>query len=131
LKQFDHIGIHTDEPQEGEIWVDHSEIWITNPRRHPQRIEYLRPKVRPVVDPQNVGLWKLWNWPHIAFRVDDLESAIGEDEVVYGPVDSAEARVAFVHKDGGIVEYLEYLRLDTWHGEPTPWSETISGKRGA
>ena len=82
------------------------------------------------MNPQNVGLWKLWNWPHIAFRVDDLESAIGEDEVVYGPDDSAEARVAFVHKDGGIVEYLEYLRLDTWHGEPTPWSETIPGKRG-
>ena len=82
------------------------------------------------MNPQNVGLWKLWNWPHIAFRVDDLEWAIGEDEVVYGPIDSAGARVAFFHKDGGIVEYLEYLSLDTWHGEPTPWSETTLIKRG-
>lgn len=124
MKTFDHIGIHTDEPQEGEIWIEHSQIWITNPRRHPQRIEYLRPKLRPEVDPQDIGLWKLWHLPHIAFRVDDLEKAIAEDEVVYGPVDSAEARVAFVHKDGGIVEYLQYAILATWHGEQTPWSAT-------
>ena len=124
MKEFDHIGIHTAEPQEGEIWVEHSEIWITNPRVHPQRLEYLRPKIKPEIDPRDVGLWKLWHLPHITFRVDDLEKAIGDDEIVYGPVDSAEARIAFVHKDGGIVEYLEYVTLGTWHGEPTPWVGT-------
>jgi hypothetical protein len=24
-------------------------------------------------------------------------------------------------EDGAIVEYLEYSRLDTWFGQPTPW----------
>ena len=75
-RQFDHIGIFTDEPQEGESWVEASQIWVTNPRLHPQRIEYLRPKEKPQIDPADVGLWKLWNLPHVAYRVDDLERAV-------------------------------------------------------
>ena len=77
---------------------------------HPQRLEYLRPKIKPEIDPRDVGLWKLWHLPHITFRVDDLEKAIGDDEIVYGPVDSAEARIAFVHKDGGLSSIWSMLR---------------------
>ena len=121
MKTFDHIGIHTDTPQQGESWVEVSQIWVTNPRLHPQRIEYLRPLEKPRIDPANIGLWKLWNLPHIAYRVDDIKAALEDDEVVLGPFESAEARVAFVHRDGAIVEYLQYFTLDTWYGQPTPW----------
>jgi len=60
MREFDHIGIITTEPQPGESWVPFSQVWVTNPRLHPQRIEYIRPKVMPEVDPAQVGLWKLW-----------------------------------------------------------------------
>ena len=122
MREFDHIGIITDQPQEGESWVEESGVWVTNPRLHPARIEYIRPAEKPLVDPANVGLWKLWHLPHIAFRVDDLQVAIEGEEVVLGPFEPAEfGSVVFIHKDGAVVEYLEYTDLETWFGQDTPW----------
>jgi hypothetical protein len=122
MKEFDHIGIVTNESKPGESWVPFSEVWVTNPRLHPQRIEYIRPHNEPQVDPKDVGMWKLWNLPHVAYRVDDLAAAIEGEEVILGPFEPGDfATVAFVHKDGAVVEYLEYKSLDTWFGQATPW----------
>lgn len=122
MRQFDHIGIVTSQPQPGESWVEYSQVWVTNPRVHPQRIEYIRPKVMPQIDPAQAGLWKLWHLPHIAWRVDDLDAEIAGAEVILGPFEPGDfGRVAFVHHDGAVIEYLEYTRLDTWFGQPTPW----------
>ncbi len=120
-KAFDHIGLFTTEPQPGEFWVPFSQVWVTNPRDHPMRIEYLRAKNPPEVPPEQVGLWKLWNWPHIAYRVEDLRAAIAGEEVVLGPFDPGGfGEVVFIHKDGIIVEYLQYTTLDHWFGQPNP-----------
>ena len=35
MRQFAHIGIPTDDPKEGESWVEASQVWVTNPRNHP------------------------------------------------------------------------------------------------
>lgn len=44
------------------------------------------------------------------------------EEVVLGPFDPAEfGTVVFIHKDGGIVDYLQYGTLDTCFGQLTPW----------
>ena len=79
-RAFDHIGIWASDPQPGEFWVEFSKVWVTNPRAHPQRIEYLRPLEKPAVPPEQVALWKLWNRPHIAYRVDDLEAALRQQK---------------------------------------------------
>jgi hypothetical protein len=122
MKEFDHIGIITRQPQEGESWVPFSKVWVTNPRLHAARIEYIRPLEMPQVDPANVGLWKLWHLPHVAYRVADLARAIEGEEVIFGPFEPGDfGHVAFIHKDGAVVEYLEYTNLDTWFGQPTPW----------
>lgn len=122
MKEFDHIGIVTTEPREAESWVEFSKVWVTNPRLHPNRIEYIRPLEFPEIDPADLAQWKLWNLPHVAFRVDNLQEAIAGQEVILGPFEPADfGTVAFIHKDGAIVEYLEYSRLDTWFGQPTPW----------
>jgi hypothetical protein len=122
MREFDHIGIFTDQPQDGESWVAESGVWVTNPRTHPARIEYLRAAERPEIDPANIGLWKLWNLPHVAYRVDDLDAAIAGEEVVLGPFEPGDfGRVAFIHQDGVIIEYLQYSRLDVWFGQRTPW----------
>jgi len=121
-KEFDHIGIFTNEPHEGESWVEASRVWVTNPRLDPKRIEYLRPAEPPQVDPSNVGIWKLWNLPHIAYRVDNLNEAIAGEEVILGPFEPGDfATVAFIHKDGAVLEYLEYKDLEFWFGQKTPW----------
>ena len=120
--QFDHIGLFTDVPQPQEFWVEQSNLWVTNPRTHPLRIEYMRPKVRPQIDPANVGLWKLWHLPHVAYRVDDIHQALRGEQVILEPFEPADfGFVAFVHKDGAVIEYMQYTNLDTWFGQPTPW----------
>ena len=120
--QFDHIGIPTETPQAEEFWVAQSRCWVTNPRTHALRIEYLRFESKPELKPGSPE-WKLWNMPHVAYRVDDLEQAMEGEEVVYGPFEPAEfGRVVCVHKHDLIVDYLEYTDLTTWVGAPTPWT---------
>jgi hypothetical protein len=122
MKEFDHIGIVTTQPHPGESWVEFSKVWVTNPRLHPQRIEYIRPLQMPKLDPANVAQWKLWNLPHVAYRVDDLTKAIEGEQVILGPFEPADfGTVAFILKDGAVIEYLEYSRLDSWFGQPTAW----------
>src|SRR5262249_29572644 len=120
-KAFDHIGIPTTVPQPGESWVEFSKVWVTNPRMHSQRLEYIRPRDPPQVAQDQVALWKLWNWPHVAYRVDDLRAAVAGEEVVFGPFDPGGfGEVVFIHKDGVVVEYLQYYDLDRWFGQPNP-----------
>jgi hypothetical protein len=120
-KVFDHVGVWTTEPQPDEFWVAASEVWVTNPRAHPQRIEYLRAKNPPAVPPEQVGLWKLWNRPHVAYRVEDLRAALEGEEVILGPFDPGGfGEVAFVLKDGAVVEYMQYTDLGHWFGRPNP-----------
>jgi hypothetical protein len=120
-RAFDHIGIPATEPQPGESWVPFSQVWVTNPRAHPQRLEYLRPKVKPDVPPADVALWKLWNWPHVAYRVEDLQEALKGEQLVYGPFNPGGfGQVAFVYKDGVVIEYMQYDDLSHWFGQPNP-----------
>jgi len=118
---FDHIGFITMTPQPGESWVESSKVWVTNPRMHPQRVEYVRPLEMPQVPPEHVGLWRLWHWPHVAYRVDDLRAAMAGEEVVLGPFKPGDfVEVVFVHKNGVILEYMQYAELDHWFGQPNP-----------
>jgi hypothetical protein len=121
-KAFDHVGIPTSESHPGESWVPYSKVWVTNPRKHAQRIEYIRPQEFPQIPPENIGLWKLWHWPHVAYRVEDLRAALDGEEVIFGPFDPGGGfgEVAFIHKDGAIIEYMQYHKLDTWFGQPNP-----------
>src|SRR5262245_8131686 len=124
-KAFDHIGLPTRVPQEGESWVEFSKVWVTNPRAHPQRLEYIRPLEVPEVPREQVGLWKLWHWPHVAYRVDDLAAALEGKQLIFGPFDPGGfGQVAFVLEDGIVVEYMQYTDLSHWFGQPNPqgWS---------
>ena len=120
-KAFDHIGIITTEPQTGESWVADSQVWVTNPRLHPARIEYIRPKEMPQVSSEDAGFCKLCHWPHVAYRVENLRDALAGATVVLGPFFPAEfLEVVFVHKNGVILEYMQYRDLDHWFGQPNP-----------
>jgi hypothetical protein len=122
MKQvFDHVGLPTSEPHPGESWVPFSRVWVTNPRAHPLRLEYVRPAEPPSVAPEQVGLWKLWHRPHVAYRVDDLRAALAGEDVILGPFDPGGfGEVAFILKDGLVVEYMQYSDLSHWFGQPNP-----------
>ncbi|HKV46291.1 MAG TPA: hypothetical protein VJT32_16700 [bacterium] len=106
--RFDHWGIPTHEPKAGEKWLEPSRVWITNPRRHPAHVEFLR-----YAADSPVSEFRRTN-PHIAFRVADVEQAIQGHKVLAGPntVGNGFARIAFVEIDGAVVELLQWPSLD-------------------
>jgi hypothetical protein len=67
---FDHVGLRTTEPQPDENWVEQSRCWVTNPRSHPEHIEFLRYALDTTV-PEAVRAD-----PHVVYRVDSIEAHI-------------------------------------------------------
>lgn len=110
--EFDHVGITTTIKQPKEDWVEQSRIWVTNPRHHPEHIEFLR------YEPDSTVPAMVRDNPHVAYRVDDMAARLAEaDEVLIPPfvVDDF-LEVAFVLKHGMVFEYMRYLK-EGWFGQ--------------
>ena len=112
--EFDHVGIPSSDVRYDETFVEATRVWVTNPRQHPQHLEFLRYEDdSPVTGP-------LRELPHVAFRVPmgtlDALMAAG-DEVLLEPWESQKdvVRVGFVLKHGACIEYMEYM------GDPDQW----------
>ncbi|MBK1870712.1 hypothetical protein [Taklimakanibacter albus] len=107
---FDHVGITTTLPQPDENWVEQSRVWVTNPRNHPEQIEFLRYAEGTTV-PDAVR-----NNPHIAFRVDDLAPHIEGQEILIPPFIVGDfLEVVFIRKHNTVFEYMHYLK-EGWFG---------------
>jgi hypothetical protein len=106
--RFDHIGVITDERHEGETFVDSTRVWVTNPRNHPFHVEYLR------FEPDSTVEGPLRHDPHVAYRVDDVDAAVGGHDVLLSPfeVGGGFCRVAFVLIGGVVVEFMQYANPD-------------------
>jgi hypothetical protein len=96
----------TEEKKEGESWVDATRVWVTSPRVHPYNVEWLR------FEPDSPITGLLRTDPHVAYRVDDVRSAIDGHEVLAEPFhpapDPSFLTVAFVLIDGAVIEFMEY-----------------------
>ena len=103
MREFHHIGLPTDESLPGEYYVEETKVWVTDPRKHPQRIEWLRFETdSPVTGPVR-------DMPHIAYRVDDLDAALRGENVLIEPFEpSPNFTVAFVMKDGAVIEFMKF-----------------------
>ena len=103
MKTFHHIGLPTDESHPGEYYVEETKVWVTDPRKHPYKVEYLRfEKDSPVRGPVR-------DLPHVAYRVDDIHAAIQGEHVILEPFQpSPNFTVAFMLKDGAVIEYMQF-----------------------
>lgn len=103
MRQFHHIGLPTDQSQPGEVYVPETKVWVTDPRKHPYKVEFLRfEKASPVKGPVR-------DLPHIAYRVDNLNKAIKGKKVILGPFEACPGcTVVFLMKDGAVVEYMQF-----------------------
>lgn len=102
MRTFDHVGIPTGEKQPEEMYVEATKVWVTDPMRHPQRIEYLR------FEPDTPVQGPVRDLPHFAFQVDDLEAEIGGAQILLGPFSPTDTlRVVFIWKDGAVFELME------------------------
>jgi hypothetical protein len=107
---FDHVGITTRLPQPDENRVEQSRVWVTNPRNHPEHIEFLRYEPGTMV-PQVVR-----DNPHIAYRVAALQLHIEGQEILIPPFVVGDfLRVVFILKYGVVFEYMQYLK-EGWFG---------------
>jgi len=108
---FDHIGLITEEKKKGEDWVEATRVWVTNPREHPFHVEWLRYELdSPVKGPVREK-------SHVAYRVDDIESASRGLKVLLEPFEVGDfVRVGFYEtEDRAVVELMQYLaNSDTW-----------------
>lgn len=105
---FDHVGIPTTEKKEGESWVESTRVWVTNPRKHPCNVEWLR------FEPDSPVTGASRTEPHIAYRVRDVDEAVRGHEIILEPfeVGNGFARVAYVSIGGMIVELMQYANPD-------------------
>ncbi len=102
--EFSHVGMITDEVKEGETFVEATRVWVTDFIKHPYHIEWLRfEKDSPLTGPVR-------NLPHVAYRVDSLETASAGMKVLLEPFIPLEGlRVGFYEtSDGAVIEFMEY-----------------------
>lgn len=109
MREFDHIGIPASDKQPEEMYVAATKVWVTDPLRHPQRIEYLR------YEPDSPVTGPLRESPHIAFRVDNLEAEMEGAEILLGPFEpTSTLRVVFVKRDGAVWEFMQSFAPGHW-----------------
>ncbi|MGE0608698.1 MAG: VOC family protein [Pirellulales bacterium] len=101
---FSHIGLITDTPQPGEVFVEATKVWITDFVQHPYHIEWLR------FEPDSPVTGPVRTEPHVAYRVESLEQAAAGLRVLLEPFQPLpNLRVGFYQSaDGAVIEFMEY-----------------------
>ncbi len=111
--EFDHIGIVTEDNKNGEIFVEATRVWVTDFRKHPFRVEWLR------FEPDTPVTGPVRTMPHLAFRTDNIAEASKGMKCLLEPFDTPMGVVGFFEtEDGAIVEFMEYAE-----GEAEPMQQ--------
>jgi hypothetical protein len=112
MMKFEHVGVTTTVKQPNEDWVEASRVWVTNPKDHPDNIEFLR------YEPDSTVPDDVKNNTHVAFRVDKLEPYLEGAEILIPPFIVGDfLEVVFVKKHGAVFEYMRYLK-EGWFDKP-------------
>jgi len=103
MREFHHLGLPTDQKQDGETYVPDTKVWVTDPDTHPQKIEFLR------FEPDATLEGPVRDMPHFAFKTDNLQRDIEGENVLLGPFDPMDnLTVVFIEKDGAVFEFMEF-----------------------
>ncbi|NIA06472.1 MAG: hypothetical protein GWP14_02350 [Actinobacteria bacterium] len=101
--EFDHIGLVTDQRHEGEEFVEATRVWVTDSKKHPYGVEWLR------FEPDSPVTGPVRTQAHVAFRVSDLDQVSHGLKVLLEPFDVGFAVVGFYQaQDGAVVEFMQY-----------------------
>ena len=101
--QFMHIGIPVTNKKEGMTYDDGAKIWCSNVDDYDEKIEYLK------FEEGTIFPELLHHVIHVAYNVDDLEKYVASADSIVVPIMQLNetARIAFVLKDGALIEYYE------------------------
>jgi hypothetical protein len=103
--RYHHLGIPTTVPRPGETYLPHLKIHVSGFGTSPYGIEWMRFDLDcPVSE-------LVRTVPHIAFEVDDLETALGGRTLLGGVTSpSPGVRVAMIVDDGAPIELIEFRK---------------------
>jgi hypothetical protein len=103
--KYHHMGIPTEIPHEGEVYLKDLKVHVSGFESSPYGIEWMR------FDQDCPVTGLIRTVPHIAFEVDDLDSAI-RGETLIGEVSSPSkgVTVAMILDDGAPVELIHFDR---------------------
>jgi hypothetical protein len=103
--RYHHLGIPTSVPKPGERYIKHLKIHVAGFETSPYGIEWMR------FDPDCPISELVRTVPHVAFEVDDLDSALVGKEVIGAPGSpSGGVRAAMIVHNGAPVELIEFTR---------------------
>jgi hypothetical protein len=101
--RYHHLGIPTEQPREGEVYLENYGMYVSGFGTSPYGVEWMR------FDPNSPVSELVRTVPHIAFEVDDLDAALAGKELlgeIGSPMDGV--RVAMILHNGMPVELLEF-----------------------
>lgn len=101
--RYHHLGVPTDVPRPGERYLERFKMYVSGFASSPYGIEWMRfEEGSPVPE-------LIRTVPHLAFEVDDLESALEGKEILTPPNSPSEGvMVAMILHDGAPVELLQF-----------------------
>ena len=101
--RFHHVGIPTDTPRPGEVYLEDLKLHVSGFGTSPYGIEWMRfEEGCPVSE-------LVRTVPHVAFEVDNLEAALeGRERLGEITSPSEGVRVAMIVDNGAPVELLEF-----------------------
>jgi hypothetical protein len=104
MLKYHHIGIPSDIPRKNETYLGKYKMYVSGYEESPYGVEWMRFE-------QDSPLPELVKTvPHVAFEVNDLESAIQDKEVLIPPTSPKEGiRVAFIIDNGAPIEFIEAI----------------------
>lgn len=103
--KFDHIGVPTKNPQEGEFYIEDGKCFATDPTKTKFNIEFLRPEDGCPYPPI------LLEKPHVSYLVENLDEALEGENVVVEPFQPIPTRrVAFIDFEGFLIELAEEVK---------------------
>ena len=99
--RYHHIGIPTTEPRANEIYLERYGLHVSGFPTSPYGIEWMRFEPSSPLHPLIKSL------PHVAFEVDDLDSALIGQQVISPPGSPSDGvRAAMIVVDGAPVELI-------------------------
>ncbi|WCL53484.1 VOC family protein [Gimibacter soli] len=101
--KFSHLGIPTTDRFQGEIYLPHLKMTVSDHEANQFGIQWMR------FDDDAPYPDLVKTVPHVAFEVDDLMKAIATQKVLIEPNSpSPGLMVAFIEVDGAPVELMQY-----------------------
>jgi len=101
--RYHHIGIPTDSPRDGEVYLEKYRMYVSGFETSPYGVEWMRfEEGSPISE-------LVRTVPHIAFEVDDLDRALEGKELIGEPsTPMTGVKVAMILHNGMPVELLEF-----------------------